>query len=901
MKTRDNGSKAFALDLKRIEITAIVALLLLLTSVTLASALTPPLPDDYGSTIGEDYPARCPNLYSTIQKGSRNQGEADIQVEELQLFLSGYYDVDPTEIVTGYFGSVTHSFVVRFQREQGLPSFGIVGSLTRAKIASVCGGNTLGNFSASPTSGAAPLAVQFTVGGNGGIYTVDFGDGSAQASVNTIISQPWVTHIYSTVGTYTAKLETSGGPNAGVCPAPGWPNYGDPNCGVIGTATITVGGEAGKCGANTFSVYNECEAGAFRNAYVQCYDGHQETLGGPTSCKPSETWRTYANDVCAKRCSPASSITVTAPNGGEQWEVGTMNTITWTPYGYSPDINPANDVTAYLEGKGGSGGKIVPSGKASIHWEGEIIASTNDRQMFAEPGEYYIRVVNNKTGESDRSDAPFTLLPKPVDLKVNGSDGPISVDISNPVTLSWTAKSVDRCEIHNAYTDASRQQQIGSAPLSGSLKAYLHEWGPTLYCYRSNGTNVSDSVSINVKSGSTSVQVISPNGGEQWQWDQSLPITWNQKGLSSVSVALYRNDQWYKWLFKDVTHDKAANDSYSLVWNPAGADVEVGKNIYKIYITGQRADGTGYVDDKSDRPFSFTSGTDGASFSASPTSGAAPLAVMFSTNQSSGTIDFGDGTSGPVRAIGASMCALGSDSCPSSNLYGADHTYKLPGTYTAKLRKAWTCNAPPGAACNAPPPEVLGTVTVAATARSVSSVVSDTSWKASTREERGWRDVGFNDSAWAAAVDEGPVNIWLWETWTPHFPSGSSARWIWNYNSKSGGDTTTVLFRKTFVPSESHMMLYIASDNMYNIAVNGQIVSHSEWNPGVVQVALVPGEINVIAAEVVNQGGPGGLLVDLRQMKSMALSSGANSTQLASALAALEAGLKLLISKLGSL
>jgi DNA-binding transcriptional MerR regulator len=57
-----------------------------------------------------------------------------------------------------------------------------------------------------------------------------------------------------------------------------------------------------KCGVNTFVVNNECGVDAFKNAYVQCYDDYETTLGDATSCKSSETWQQYAKDVCVNRC-----------------------------------------------------------------------------------------------------------------------------------------------------------------------------------------------------------------------------------------------------------------------------------------------------------------------------------------------------------------------------------------------------------------------------------------------------------------------------------------------------------------------------------------------------------------------------------------------------------------------
>lgn len=69
-------------------------------------------------------------------------------------------------------------------------------------------------------------------------------------------------------------------------------------------SNITTGSSiaTNKCGVNSFSVLNECGAGAFKKASLQCYDGHEEILGGETSCKSSETWVQYAKEICVKRC-----------------------------------------------------------------------------------------------------------------------------------------------------------------------------------------------------------------------------------------------------------------------------------------------------------------------------------------------------------------------------------------------------------------------------------------------------------------------------------------------------------------------------------------------------------------------------------------------------------------------
>lgn len=97
------------------------------------------VPDDYGtgSITNGIY---CPKLTTTLQKGSRDVTTGG-QVSELQTFLTDYFNLDENVVVGGYFGNLTHSYVVKFQMTHGLPSLGIVGSLTRTKISAVCGGS----------------------------------------------------------------------------------------------------------------------------------------------------------------------------------------------------------------------------------------------------------------------------------------------------------------------------------------------------------------------------------------------------------------------------------------------------------------------------------------------------------------------------------------------------------------------------------------------------------------------------------------------------------------------------------------------------------------------------------------------------------------------------------------
>jgi hypothetical protein len=107
----------------------------------------------------------------------------------------------------------------------------------------------------------------------------------------------------------------------------------------------------------------------------------------------------------------------------------------------------------------------------------------------------------------------------------------------------------------------------------------------------------------------------------------------------------------------------------------------------------------------------------GTNFYASPTSGAAPLSVKFTSSAPQGgtignTVNFGDGTSGNLGFVPV---------CSSCNALGTiSHTYVSPGMYTATLTSG-TCACPVGSICNCPNMQILGTATVTVNPTSAAS------------------------------------------------------------------------------------------------------------------------------------------------------------------------------------
>ncbi|MBA3733364.1 peptidoglycan-binding protein [Patescibacteria group bacterium] len=158
-------------------------------------------------------PTFCPPpIDYSLSYGARDNSTTNA-VSSLQQFLG----VSPT----GYFGSITKSAVANWQSSNGLPAVGIVGPRTRAMMPMYkCWENTNVNFSATPTTGAAPLAVTFSANNltGGNQYIVEYGDGTNSGpltAVNVCMSIvgnqtgcPRISadHTYKSEGTYTATV-----------------------------------------------------------------------------------------------------------------------------------------------------------------------------------------------------------------------------------------------------------------------------------------------------------------------------------------------------------------------------------------------------------------------------------------------------------------------------------------------------------------------------------------------------------------------------------------------------------------------------------------------------------------------------------------------------------------------
>ena len=176
----------------------------------------------------------CPLIGRSLKLGSTGD-----DVTRLQQFLARDFDVYPEGKITGYYGSLTEAAVKRWQVKYNIVSsgtpestgYGVVGPRTAAAIALLCTTGSYGGVSGpatpaapvggfiqvTPVAGNAPLkvAIQATINTvnscNGGVYTLDYGDGTvpSQIAVPAGNCQQMIQtlgHEYTSNGTYPITL-----------------------------------------------------------------------------------------------------------------------------------------------------------------------------------------------------------------------------------------------------------------------------------------------------------------------------------------------------------------------------------------------------------------------------------------------------------------------------------------------------------------------------------------------------------------------------------------------------------------------------------------------------------------------------------------------------------------------
>jgi Leucine-rich repeat (LRR) protein len=231
-------------------------------------------------------------------------------------------------------------------------------------------------------------------------------------------------------------------------------------------------------------------------------------------------------------------MVVTAPNGGENWQVGSGHNITWTSAGTSGAV------------------KIEYSTNNGSDWE-EIIASIPDTGVYSwiipgMPSDNCLIMITDTNGNlSDTSDSVFRISPVPF-IAVTSPNGGENWQVGSGHNITWTSAGTSGAvKIEYSTNNGSDWEEIiASTPDDGTYLWTIPSMPSTSCLVRVSDTddNPSDqSNDVFTISFSPFITVTSPVGGEDWKVDSTYNITWNSWGTSGGVKIEYSTNNGSDW------------------------------------------------------------------------------------------------------------------------------------------------------------------------------------------------------------------------------------------------------------------------------------------------------------------------------------------------------------------
>ncbi len=299
-----------------------------------------------------------------------------------------------------------------------------------------------------------------------------------------------------------------------------------------------------------------------------------------------------------------SPITVVSPNGGEKWKQGSTQTLKWK---YTGD--PGSSVKIEVI-KGSAVRSIAPN--TSIGSDGS--GSFNFTFPFNAPlgSDYQIRVTSTSNATyTDTSDAPFSIIPPITVLSPNGGE---EWQQGSAQTISWDyvgnpgpTLKIEALRGDTVLAVITPGTPVGSGGM-GSMNLTLPINAPIGTEYRIRVSSTSNTIytdtsdepfKISANTGS-SIELVSPNGGENYVQGSMQTIRWDYTGNpgSIVKIEALRGETVLATVASSHPIGTGGTGFYNLTFpynTPLGSDYRI-----RISSTGNPA-----WTDTSDAPFTI--------------------------------------------------------------------------------------------------------------------------------------------------------------------------------------------------------------------------------------------------------------------------------------------------------
>jgi len=267
----------------------------------------------------------------------------------------------------------------------------------------------------------------------------------------------------------------------------------------------------------------------------------------------------------------ANYITITSPNGGETWQIGTSQSITW-----NENITENVKIDLY---KAGTFTSTIVSSAASSGTYSWTLPNT-----LSAGSDYKIRITGvTTTTLYDESDASFTInaVPNITVLSPNGSE---TWQLGTSQSITWSDNIAENVKIDLYKAGTFNSTIISSVASSGTYSWTL----PTTltagsdYKIRITGvttTSLYDESNANFTIDAVpNITVTTPNGSETWQMGSAQSITWSDNIAENVKIDLYKAGTFNSTIVSSVA--SSGIFSWTLPTSLTTA------SDYKIRITG---------------------------------------------------------------------------------------------------------------------------------------------------------------------------------------------------------------------------------------------------------------------------------------------------------------------------
>jgi hypothetical protein len=225
---------------------------------------------------------------------------------------------------------------------------------------------------------------------------------------------------------------------------------------------------------------------------------------------------------------PISSITITSPNGGENWDVGSQRTITWTSEG------PVGNLVIEYSINGGTS------------WKNIVLSTENDGsynwRIPNRPSNYCLVRVTEPGGAgspSDVSDAVFSIVSTdPESVTIRSPNGGEGWTVGSAQQIKWnTTGDINQVTIKYSKDNGTTWKTIAQNVVNNHSYNWVVPGTASDQCLVRVAANdsdldpkpsdVSDAVFSILLPPSPTIKVTAPNGGEQLVVGSRFTITWD--------------------------------------------------------------------------------------------------------------------------------------------------------------------------------------------------------------------------------------------------------------------------------------------------------------------------------------------------------------------------------------